>query len=93
MRIEDGDLPVGLLPDAEFHLIERRLSPGSRLCLLTDGISESENDEGVEFGLERVEQCAQAPDPVVHTLAAVNAFCGAREAQDDRTILVLERTQ
>jgi sigma-B regulation protein RsbU (phosphoserine phosphatase) len=92
-RIEDGDLPVGLLPDAEFHLIERQFAPGSRLCVLTDGITESEDDEGAEFGLQRVEQCAHATDPIAEMLAAVNAFSGAREAQDDRTIVVLERTR
>jgi phosphoserine phosphatase RsbU/P len=92
-RIEEGDMPVGLLPDVEFHLIERQLPPGSRLCVLTDGITESEDDEGAEFGLQRVEQCANAADPIVEMLAAVNAFSGAREAQDDRTIVILERAQ
>ncbi|HLW51436.1 MAG TPA: SpoIIE family protein phosphatase [Candidatus Angelobacter sp.] len=91
-HIEEGDLPVGLMPDVQFHVIERRLAPGSRLCVVTDGISESENDGGVEFGLERVEQCAQAGDPLAETLNAVNIFCGEHEAQDDRTLLVLERT-
>lgn len=92
-RVEEGDLPVGLIPDVTFHCIERQLSPGSRLFVLTDGISESEDDQGVEFGLDRIEKCAHAADPLAETLVAVNAFCGSREAQDDRTLLVLERTQ
>jgi phosphoserine phosphatase RsbU/P len=93
LRIADGDLPVGLIPNAEFHVIESRLSPGARLCVLTDGITESEDDAGAEFGLDRMEKCAQAADPIADALAAVTAFCGSREAEDDRTLLVLERTR
>lgn len=92
-RISDGDFPVGLLPQAEFHSFERKLAVGSRLFILTDGISESENALGEEFALSRVEQHAQAPDAVNATLAAVQGFCGQGEAQDDRTLVVLERTK
>jgi serine phosphatase RsbU (regulator of sigma subunit)/pSer/pThr/pTyr-binding forkhead associated (FHA) protein len=92
-RISDGDLPVGLLADAEFHAIERRLDVGSRLCVLTDGISESEDAQGEEFGLGRVEQNLHAPDALGDTLTAVLNFRGPTEAQDDQTLVVLERTK
>jgi serine phosphatase RsbU (regulator of sigma subunit)/pSer/pThr/pTyr-binding forkhead associated (FHA) protein len=92
-RIEDGDMPVGLIPGVKFHLIEHQLAPGGRICMLSDGISESENAEGDEFGLTRVEQCTHAADPLAEMLIAVNAFSGSREAQDDRTLLMLERTK
>lgn len=91
-RIEDGDLPVGLLPVTEFHAIERQLPVGGRICIFTDGISETEDAQGDEFGVSRVEQCMQAADPLAETLTAVNTFCSGREAQDDRTLVVLERT-
>jgi sigma-B regulation protein RsbU (phosphoserine phosphatase) len=92
-RISDGDLPVGLMADASFHLIERELAPGARLCVLTDGITESEDSSGTEFGLSRVEQCLQAKDALNETLAAMLSFSGHGEAQDDRTLVVLERTR
>lgn len=91
-QVEDGDFPVGLIPEAEFHAIERQFPVGSRLCLLTDGITESDNPEGVEFGLEPVKACLGAQEPVGAVLGAVRAFSGDREAQDDRTVVVLERT-
>jgi len=91
-EIGDGDLPVGLLPQAEFHAIEKQLIVGSRLCVFTDGISESENAQGEEFGLSRVQEHLLSQDPLAETLAAVQQFCGLREAQDDRTLVVLERT-
>lgn len=92
-RISDGDLPVGLMADATFHLIQRDFPAGARLCVLTDGISESEDSSGVEFGLSRVEECLRAQDALRETLAAVELFSGHGEAQDDRTLVVLERTQ
>lgn len=91
-QIDDGDFPVGLIPEADFHAIERQFPAGSRLCLLTDGISESDNAEGVEFGLEPLKACLGEPDPVGAVLGAVRTFSGDREAQDDRTVVVLERT-
>jgi len=92
-RVSDGDLPVGLLAQAEFHSFERKLAMGSRLFVLTDGISETENAQGEEFDLGRVEQHAQDPDALNTTLADVERFCGHSEAQDDRTLVVLERTK
>jgi phosphoserine phosphatase RsbU/P len=92
LQISDGDLPVGLIPGASFHAIEQQFSKGSRLCMLTDGISESDNPQGDEFGLEQVQQNLGAEDPVDAILAANRAFCSNREPQDDRTLVVLERT-
>lgn len=91
-QINDGDLPVGLIPDANFHAIQRDFPNGARLCLLTDGISESDNAEGVEFGLDPVRTCLGQEEPIDAVLASIREFSGDREAQDDRTLVVLERT-
>lgn len=93
VRITDGDLPVGLIDQAVFHHIELQLAVGSRLCVITDGISESEDAAGEEFGLKRVEEHMLEADPLGGTLGAVEAFAGAGEASDDRTLVVLERTK
>lgn len=92
-QISEGDLPVGLIADAAFHAIERQLVVGSRFCLLTDGISESEDPAGQEFGLARVEQHLLTPDPLGGTLGAVQLFSGQGEASDDRTLVIMERTK
>jgi len=92
VQINDGDLPVGLIPDADFHAIERQFPQGARLCMLTDGITESDNPDGDEFGLDQVKQYLGAEEPVDAILAANRTFCCDREAQDDRTLVVLERT-
>lgn len=91
-QITDGDLPLGLLADAGFHLIEQDIAPGSRICMITDGITESEDAEGSEFGMLKVEQLVGGADPVGAILAAVQSYCDNHEAQDDRTVLILDRT-
>ena len=91
VHVEDGDMPVGLIPEVDFHLIERELPAGSRLCLLTDGISETENAEGAEFGTHLIGDFLCGEEPIQKILDAVQSFSGNTEAQDDRTLMVLER--
>jgi sigma-B regulation protein RsbU (phosphoserine phosphatase) len=90
-HVDDGDMPVGLIAEAGFHLIERELHAGARLCILTDGISETENAEGVEFGTAIVADCLRQAEPIREILAAVESFSAGAEAQDDCTLVVLER--
>jgi sigma-B regulation protein RsbU (phosphoserine phosphatase) len=91
IHVEDGDMPVGLIPEIDFHVIERELPAGSRLCILTDGISETENAEGAEFGTSVIANFICSAEPIREILDAVQAFGGNAEAQDDRTLVVLER--
>src|SRR6476661_2035758 len=64
VHVEDGDLPVGLIAEVDFHVIERELPAGARLCILTDGISETENAEGAEFGTHLIGGFLSADEPI-----------------------------
>jgi serine phosphatase RsbU (regulator of sigma subunit) len=92
-QVQEGDLPVGLMAEATFHTTQVQLALGARLAIITDGISETENAAGAEFGLGRVEELLPGEDPIANIFAAVNAYCNNTEARDDRTLLVLERLQ
>jgi len=48
----EGGLPVGLLEDARYRGFETQLQPGERLFLLSDGVTECPNPQGVELGHE-----------------------------------------
>lgn len=85
-------MPVGLIAGVNFHVIEQQLPVGSRLCILTDGITETEDPNGAEFGTKNVEQCLFEPEPIFSLINKVRAFSNNQEAQDDRTIVLLERT-
>lgn len=47
-----GGLPVGLFPDVEFEQFEIQLSPGDKLLLSSDGITECPNTQGDMLGEE-----------------------------------------
>ncbi|HEY1938893.1 MAG TPA: SpoIIE family protein phosphatase [Candidatus Angelobacter sp.] len=90
-ELEEGDLPIGLLENAEYHLIEKPFPPGSRLCLLTDGITECENSEGQEFGPAPVKAAMLGPNPIPEIVAQLQRFCAEREVQDDCTLMLVEQ--
>ena len=58
-KLEEGNLPVGLVPGVEFQATRLQLKPGDRLLLVTDGVTEAEDAEGEFFGTERLEECCQ----------------------------------
>jgi serine phosphatase RsbU (regulator of sigma subunit) len=91
-RVEEGDLPVGLMADTGFRVIEQQLAPGSRVCLMSDGISEAEDPAGAEFGITSVEELLKAAKDVPGILGAVNAYTGNRELEDDRTVVTIDYT-
>jgi serine phosphatase RsbU (regulator of sigma subunit)/pSer/pThr/pTyr-binding forkhead associated (FHA) protein len=89
--IEEGDMPVGLFEFAQYHVISLSLAIGDRIVLLTDGITEAETEAGEQFGVERLREPMLESDPVSSLLKAVQEFCQGAPAQDDRTILAIER--
>ncbi len=48
----EGGLPVGLIEAAKYTSFSTTLKPGDRLFLMSDGITEAENAEGVQLGDE-----------------------------------------
>jgi serine phosphatase RsbU (regulator of sigma subunit) len=88
----DGDLPLGLIAETQFHVIRRKFARGGRLCIITDGISEAQDPQGTEFGLDRVQHSMSQAHSPAQILEAVASFCGDGEPQDDCTVIVLERT-
>ena len=83
-RLEEGNLPVGLVPGVEFHANRLQLKPGDRLLLVTDGVTEAEDARGEFFGNERLETCCR--DGFAAIEQAVNTFRGDTPLTDDCTI-------
>ena len=73
-KLEEGNLPVGLVPMAEFQVTQHHLNPGDRLLLVTDGVTEAEDAAGEFFGTERLEECCH--EGLVAIEKAVTAFRG-----------------
>ncbi len=51
-RLGAGGLPVGLLDEAVYERTEAHLSPGDRLVLMSDGITECPDPAGGELGFD-----------------------------------------
>jgi len=88
----DGDLPIGLLPNATFHSIKLTLPPGGRLVLLSDGIAEAEDSYGDQFVDKELEGTLSASDPLNAIFTAMHKFSEGKPQRDDCTLLVIDRT-
>jgi serine phosphatase RsbU (regulator of sigma subunit) len=88
-QLEGGNLPVGLLSEATFESGTMRMSPGSRLVLVTDGVTEAENSEEDMFGCERLEALFPHTENIEQILHAVVQFCAGNPFNDDCTVLQL----
>ncbi|PZQ97720.1 MAG: fused response regulator/phosphatase [Cereibacter sphaeroides] len=58
-EIGQGGLPVGLIADARYEIVEARLQPGDRLFLVSDGVTECVDQQGHEFGEEGLSSMLQ----------------------------------
>ena len=83
-KLEEGNLPVGLVPNVEFQATRLQLKPGERLLLVTDGVTEAEDADGEFFGTERLEACCLNGFAAIEE--AVTAFRGNTPLTDDCTI-------
>jgi len=84
LKVEDGNLPVGLIPIAQFSSVMHQLKPGDRLIVVTDGVTEAENEAGDLFGNERLENCCGGGLEAISQ--AVNDFRGSTPLSDDCTM-------
>ncbi len=89
-----GGAVLGVFPSWNYQDSSINLNSGDRLFLFTDGITEAENEQGEEFGVERV--AAFGRTHTARSAAALNKelltqvsdFCRA-QFQDDATLVVL----
>lgn len=90
--IKDGDVPVGLLPFASFHSVRITVPPGGRLVMLSDGITETEDANGDQFGPSCLPRELSSPDPMHAVFTAMHQFSNGAPPHDDCTLLVIDRT-
>ena len=90
-RPEHGNLPVGLLPDAEYKSASLQLRAGDRLILVTDGVTEAENARGEFFEDSRLELAAKSGS-MEDIFAAISNFCSGTALSDDCTVVELVYT-
>ncbi len=95
--VEIKSVPIGVERRSAFESRRFRLGPGDILALYTDGIVESVNAQGKQFGRknlgESIRRCRDLPpDRIVERVRAdVLDFAGQVRQHDDQTLLVVKR--
>jgi serine phosphatase RsbU (regulator of sigma subunit) len=84
------------MPDAEYETGLVKLEPGDRIYLYSDGLTESENDDGEFFDLHRLLEGIEAAHgtdletSVQSVLARARRWRKHRSPEDDLTLVGLE---
>lgn len=94
-----GGVPLGMFRDTRYHEYYLNIEPGEILMLYTDGVTESVNAKGEEFGRERLAQSVVASRhlPARELITAVQKdvleWTEGLGATDDATFLVIKALQ
>jgi sigma-B regulation protein RsbU (phosphoserine phosphatase) len=94
--LEPTAMPVGLLPKAEFPMEQRQLSPGDRIVIYSDGVTEAQNTRNEFFGRKQLREIAVAhaggSSVELHdaVLRALKVFIDSAAQEDDITLVVVE---
>lgn len=87
-RLTESNLPVGLIAGAAFTAGTAQLQPGSRLLIVTDGVTESANPAGDFYGEDRLSVPEVEKASLDDIFTEVQSFCcGPLAADDDCTVL------
>ncbi|NOT46344.1 MAG: SpoIIE family protein phosphatase [Acidobacteria bacterium] len=96
-QLSSGGFPLGIIPSAEFELGEMTLQPGESLVVYSDGVSEANNLNGDEFGLDRLAAVIQnnlsssAAGLRDKVESALSSFTQTAPANDDITLVIAKR--
>lgn len=95
-EIQVKGMALGMLDKQEYEECRVQIDPGSCLVMYSDGLSESHNTHGDEFGAERLisvlENRPSEKSWIDAILAGLDDFKGVdRLAEDDLTLLSIER--
>ncbi len=94
--LETSDLPVGMFANQEFSIAELRLDPGDGIVVYSDGVSDTTDGSGEEYGANRLRELMgrSKADPAALLAACrddLTWFRGDRDKADDVTLFVLGR--
>jgi sigma-B regulation protein RsbU (phosphoserine phosphatase) len=93
--VQLAGLPLGMFCDTEFETTRLRLSGGEALVLYTDGVTETVDASGREFGAAGLETSVangfgrRPADVLRDSLAALNGFRSGTALTDDVTLLAV----
>jgi serine phosphatase RsbU (regulator of sigma subunit) len=87
-------IPIGIERGVDYGQAEFALSPGESILLLTDGVTEAENEGGERFGHERLNryfETANGAPWAKGLLEKITSWRGSAEINDDVTVVEIWR--
>lgn len=97
--LSDGGMLLGVLPATAYACGSFELGAGDMLMIYSDGITESNNCAGEEFGYRRLEeqlrraQSGPADAALFSVLGAVQDFAAAYPLVDDMSLAIIRRSE
>lgn len=96
-QLGTSGMPVGLMEFGNYSEVDTAFEPGDTMVLYTDGITEAENPEGEEYGIERlIEVCQRHADKDLAAMSKeiendLDEFANGVPYADDRTLVLARR--
>ena len=96
-QLESGGFPLGILPMADFEVGQLNLEAGESLVIYSDGVSEANNLQEEEFGMERLIQVvsrnlkSSAAGMRDKVESALSTFTKTAAPNDDITLVIVKR--
>ncbi len=96
-QLAAGGMPLGIQRDALFREGRTQLQPGDALVIYSDGVTETNNPCGEEFGVERlyktIARHIESPAAALRDRieAALTNFAEGTPATDDITLVIVKR--
>jgi len=94
-----GGMPLGLFPAREYEIQETHLPSGGVIVAFSDGVSEANDPDENEYGMERFEQAVRAHhDRSAERISKavfddVELFADGTPPFDDLTLMIVKRTE
>ncbi len=87
----DSGFPLGIF-DGDFSECRVEMSPGSTILFYTDGIVETTDPSGDEYGINRLSSALKGGCPCARTLTeSVIRYSGGQNLADDATVVLVHR--
>jgi len=89
-------LPLGVFDDSNYQIQTREIKPGQIIAIGTDGIWETTNPDGRQFGKDRFKAVLQAhssesaAEILTSVFNEVDCFAGNNEKSDDVTLVIIK---
>ena len=98
-QLGSGGLPLGLMGFAEYEVGHVNLEPGDVLVVYSDGVTEANNLNEDEFGIDRLQEVVQkhvtqsASRIRDRVESALSAFTGTAAPNDDITLVIVKKNE